>query len=105
MQRQTEEQIAMRVSRNSIIVNLILSIGKFIAGAGWHVFPAAGAHFRSQAEGGFCVGREPVGFHIPFSVRVSCDWHLPARFAEQELERVLCFRGKYRGIEGGVSDD
>ena len=32
MQRQTAEQTAMRVSRNSIIVNLILSIGKFIAG-------------------------------------------------------------------------
>ena len=32
MQRQTAEQTAMCVSRNSIIVNLILSIGKFIAG-------------------------------------------------------------------------
>ena len=34
MQKQTaeQEQIAMRVSRNSIIINLLLSIGKFIAG-------------------------------------------------------------------------
>lgn len=32
MQRQTAEQVAMRVSRNSIIINLLLSIGKFIAG-------------------------------------------------------------------------
>lgn len=31
-QKEKEEKIAMRVSRNTIVVNLILSIGKFLAG-------------------------------------------------------------------------